>query len=72
MTKIKSSGMIENYYKDDSTIDENDTGDQRSFADAGIKIDNPTGTASIRFLEFILDPDQPRVGGTYRNYPKTH
>jgi hypothetical protein len=61
-------GTIENYYKDDSTIDGGDTGDQQSFADAGIKIDNPTGTASIRFLEFILDPDQPRIGGTYRNY----
>lgn len=60
-------GTVENYYKDDSSVDPTDTGDQQSFADAGIRINNPSGTASLRFLEFILGPDQPNVGSSYRN-----
>ena len=60
-------GTISNYYKDDSTIDGADTGDQQSFADAGITIENPSGIASLRFFEFIFDPDQPKIGSEYRN-----
>ncbi|NIS10616.1 MAG: hypothetical protein GWN18_01200, partial [Thermoplasmata archaeon] len=30
------------YYKDDSAIDGTDTGDQRSYGDAGFQVDDPT------------------------------
>jgi hypothetical protein len=59
-------GTVTNYYKDDSNFDGNDTGDQKSFADAGIGIDNPTGISNLRFTEFILDAAQPNVRSEYR------
>jgi hypothetical protein len=62
------SGTVENYYKDDSAVDPDDTGDQQSFADAGVNIDSPTGLTTFRFQEFILPPSQPNVGSTYQEY----
>ncbi len=60
-------GTVTNYYKDDSGVDGNDTGDQKSFADSGVRIDNPTGIANLRFTDYILGADQQTVGATYRN-----
>ena len=34
-------GSQSTYYKDDSTVDSNDTGDQRSYGDAGFQVNNP-------------------------------
>jgi hypothetical protein len=62
-------GTVTNYYKDNmEDNDPSDTGDMDSFSDAGIKIENPTGAANLRFLEYILDPNESIVGDVYRNY----
>jgi hypothetical protein len=62
-------GTVSNYYKDNmEDNDPSDTGDMDSFSDAGILIENPIGATNLRFLEYILDPNESIVGDVYRNY----
>jgi hypothetical protein len=49
-----SGGTVSNYYKDDSAIDSADTGDQRSYGDAGLRIDNPGQLIQFRQVAYIL------------------
>lgn len=67
------TGTLANYYKDDSTLDQNDTGDYMSFGDAGFRVDeaDPAGLSGELVFEsvnFVLDPAQPNVGETFRAY----
>ena len=49
-------GSVTNYYKDDSALDPNDTGDKKSFADAGLRIDNPGAVISFTIAAYVLPP----------------
>jgi hypothetical protein len=44
---------LSTYYKDDSTIDPQDTGDQMSYADAGLAVDDPPEGQSYSWLVHI-------------------
>lgn len=61
-------GQLANYYKDDETIDPDDTGDGQSFGDAGVVVNNPAGQVSAETLNFFLDPAQPNLGSIYQSY----
>ena len=59
-------GTVTNYYKDDSAIDPNDTGDQRSYADSGLFIDSPGAVIDFSLVTFILPPNSAtNVGAGY-------
>ena len=63
-----NGGTVSNYYKDNSTIDPNDTGDQRSYGDAGLRIDSPGPVISFTLVAYILPPGTTaNVGATYFN-----
>jgi len=62
------AGQLSNYYKDDQAVDPNDTGDGRSFGDAGFVVDDPAGQVSAEMITFFLDAGQPNVGLTYQSY----
>ena len=62
------AGQLSNYYKDDQTVDPDDTGDGRSFGDAGFVVDDPAGQVRAETLTFFLDPEQPNLGLTYQGY----
>ncbi len=59
---------LSNYYLDDQALDANDTGDQRSFGDAGARLDDPAGLISIELQTYVLGPDRPNVGALYQSY----
>jgi hypothetical protein len=66
-------GSYENFYKDDSTEDFLDTGDQKSFGDAGYKVVFTTGQVEygqldVSMLEYFLDPNQPGLGNNFLSY----
>ncbi|MGD2165987.1 MAG: hypothetical protein PVH50_10715 [Anaerolineae bacterium] len=63
-----TGGTLKNYYKDDDTIDPVDTGDQKSYGDAGLKVESPSRTIRYRTLLYVLPPNQDNVGGTYADY----
>jgi hypothetical protein len=64
-----SAGTLLNYYKDDDTLDPQDSGqDQQSFGDGGVLLETPSGQVTINSLTFVLGPDQPNVGAIYREY----
>ncbi len=67
-TLALGGGTVSNYYKDDQTPDAADTGDQRSYGDAGFRVDNPTGLVDIAAATFILPPGQPNLGAAYQPY----
>ena len=57
--------LLSNYYKDDSTVDGDDTGDQRSFGDSGLVVDksgDTLGDAYIAQTAYILPPQSGNVG----------
>ncbi|MFZ0544821.1 MAG: hypothetical protein WAM60_05260 [Candidatus Promineifilaceae bacterium] len=59
-------GTVTNYYKDDSAIDSNDTGDQRSYGDSGLFITNPSAVINFSLVTFILPPNTTtNVGADY-------
>ena len=62
------AGQLTNYYKDDLTFDSGDTGDGRSFGDAGFVVDDPGGQVSAETVTFFLGPGQPNVGSAYYGY----
>ncbi len=61
-------GTLSNYYEDNGAEDPDDTGDLKSFGDAGFRVDAPSGEVSLKLTVFVLDPAQPNVGATYRGY----
>jgi hypothetical protein len=61
-------GTQVNYYKDDSTIEPADTGDQQSWGDVGVSILNPNPSFVYRWAMFRLPPSLPSVGATYQGY----
>jgi hypothetical protein len=66
-------GSYENYYKDDSTEDVLDTGDQQSFGDAGYKVvftpgQTEYGQLDVSMNEYFLDPYQPGLGANYLTF----
>lgn len=61
-------GSLSNYYLDDLTENPGDTGDQRSYGDAGALVDNPSGQMVIDMVTYVLDAGQPNVGDIFRAY----
>lgn len=61
-------GTQTNYYVDDSTMDNSDTGDRRHYGDTGVRVDNPSSSFTYRFTLYILPGTQPNVGDTYAAY----
>ena len=62
-------GTASSYYKDQSVTDPADTGDKKSFGDAGYRLDNPNGLVILSFASYVLPANQGNVGGTYAQYP---
>jgi hypothetical protein len=62
------SGTLTNYYKDDAIDDPDDTGDGRSYGDAGFRVDSPAGEVVFHLTTYVLDPGQPNVGAAYQSY----
>lgn len=61
-----TGGTISRYYRDDSALDVNDTGDQRSYGDAGIILTAPTARRIIvENTQYILPGTLPAVGAAY-------
>jgi hypothetical protein len=59
-------GSVTNYYKDDGAIDASDAGDNKSFADAGLRIDNPGAVISFTIAAYVLPPGAAAdVGASY-------
>ena len=63
-------GTLTNYYKDNGTLDSNDTGDQRSYGDAGLQVNcsifSPCATISFTLFASILPSGtDTNVGATY-------
>lgn len=62
-------GTRKHYYKDNSAIDPQDTGDQRSIGDSGFEVVNPT---SVDFTlvtgQYFIPASQGNQGATYNQY----
>ncbi|HTP08506.1 MAG TPA: hypothetical protein VMP08_09660, partial [Anaerolineae bacterium] len=59
-------GTVTTYYKDNGAIDATDTGDKRSFGDAGPFINNPGTIVSLTLVSYILPPGaDTNVGAAY-------
>jgi hypothetical protein len=62
-------GTQSTYYKDDSTVDSDDTGDQCSYGDAGLQVDDPNpGAHTILVHTYFLTGAVTNVGATYTDY----
>ncbi|RLC55927.1 MAG: hypothetical protein DRI80_16995 [Chloroflexota bacterium] len=61
-------GTQRTYYKDDDTVDPDDTGDQRSYADCGIHVTNSNANLAFDVWYYTLPAAQPNVGSTYADY----
>ena len=62
-------GTQSTYYKDDADFDAGDTGDHRSYGDAGLQVDNPNaGAYTVLGHTYFLTGVTPNVGSTYVNY----
>jgi hypothetical protein len=61
-------GTASNYYEDDATIDNSDTGDQRRYGDAGIYVENPNLAFDYTFSVYALPGAQPNVGAAYEAF----
>lgn len=65
-TVSAGGGTVTNYYEDDSAVNPNDTGDQRSYGDSGLFIANPGGVIDFSLVTFILPPNTTTsVGDDY-------
>ncbi len=62
------SGSISNYYKDDLNSASEDTGDKKSYGDAGMFVTDPSGELAFKMGNYILPASQPNVGATYQSY----
>jgi len=62
-------GAQSTYYKDDDTLDTGDTGDQRSYGDAGVQVDEPNpGSYTLLAHIYFLTETAANVGATYVGY----
>ena len=62
-------GTQSTYYKDDSTVDSDDTGDRRSYGDAGCQVDGPSaGTYTLLGHMYFLTGTSTNVGAVYEDY----
>jgi hypothetical protein len=62
-------GTQSTYYKDDSSPDAGDTGDHRSYGDAGFQVYDPEpGTYTMLGHTYFLTGTMANVGATYVNY----
>ena len=59
---------VYNFYRDSDEEDGADTGDKRSFADAGFQVVDPANPVLISTAHYVLEPLRPNVGATYRQY----
>jgi hypothetical protein len=62
-------GTVLNYYRDNGALDANDTGDQRSFGDSGLRINGPYAAPAIisfTLTTYVLPPgSSTNVGAGY-------
>ena len=62
-------GVRKHYYKDDSAVDPQDTGDQRSFGDSGFEVTSPTSkNFTITTGQYFIPAGQGNQGATYNQY----
>ncbi len=62
-------GVQSTYHKDNSDINNNDTGDQRSYGDAGFQVNNPNvGNHARLGHTYFLTGITANVGATHMNY----
>jgi hypothetical protein len=57
-----TSGQTATFYRDDSAFDPNDTGDGRSYGDAGFRVTNPDGLLEVNSRLYFLPGQQGRQG----------
>lgn len=59
-------GTLSHYYKDDSTLDNNDTGDKRSYGDSGVMVMSPTARSiEVVSAQYVLAGRQPNRGAEF-------
>ncbi|MBS1251067.1 MAG: hypothetical protein MAG451_00096 [Anaerolineales bacterium] len=58
-------GTQRNYYKDDGSLDSGDTGDGRSYGDAGFEVEDPNTSFSLDTKLLVLPPTFEDVGEAY-------
>jgi hypothetical protein len=63
-----TGGTQVNYYKDDASLDPDDTGDGRSYGDTGIEITPLGATVAYRSAMFVLPAGMQNVGAAYAAY----
>lgn len=62
-------GVRKHYYKDNSAVDPQDTGDQRSFGDSGFEVTDPTSkNFTITTGQYFIPAAQGNQGATYNQY----
>jgi hypothetical protein len=61
-------GTQTNYYKDDATIDLNDTGDKKSYSDVGYRVEGPNAKSTYRTTMTMLGPNLRNMGSTIMAY----
>jgi hypothetical protein len=62
-------GTQSTYYKDDDGIDSKDTGDQRSYGDAGFQVQDPNpGTHTVTGYSYFLTGTTSNVGELFTAY----
>ncbi len=59
-------GTLSHYYKDDRTPDNNDTGDQKSYGDSGVKVTSPTARSiQVVSAQYVLSGRQGNRGAEF-------
>lgn len=61
-------GTPSNFYIDDASLDQDDTGDQQHFGDTGIAVNFPNRNFDHHFIFYMLPDRQPNVGATYATF----
>jgi len=62
-------GTQSTYYKDNSAVDSDDTGDQRSYGDAGLQVEDPNpGIYTVLGQSYFLTGTVVNVGATFADY----
>ena len=62
-------GVQKHYYKDNSAVDPQDTGDQRSFGDSGFEVTDPTSrNFTITTGQYFIPAAQGNRGALYNEY----
>lgn len=62
-----ANGSLQNYYLDQATPDPNDKGDNRSYGDAGFRLDDPEGLIAVNQVLYVLPGSSGNVGQLYQN-----